>query len=440
MDKETSSSVTKDTNGLGLIQLTREWLLHALSGMPVRVSIDFWGQEQICSNAQNDSNGQTLNIKLHTPTVLQKILIGRDPMAVVEAYLNEDLEFTGKVEDLVLVVEHLADVLSGGTIAHIRNYMEAVLIGPLRKSFQGLDLYERLNPHSLARDKAAVQEHYDAGNQFYRLWLDKQLVYSCAYFDQDGMSLDQAQESKLDLICRKLRLQPGDKMLDIGCGWGALLRWAATHYGAQVYGITLSQEQINWNRNWITKEGLENQIAVELADYRDLSPTSQFNKIVSVGMIEHVGIKNYPVYFRTLLSLLSPKGIFLNHGITTSTHWSNSGLAERFMRRYIFPDGELAELPTMLVEAKEAGWEIIDVESLRPHYAKTLRCWADNLEKSKEKAIELVGTQKTKLWWLYLAGSALAFHKNKLGVFQTLLRRVEDEIWDLPMNRKGWLS
>ncbi len=438
MHKE-AAHLTKDTGlGLLLLQGIRSWIVHALSNAPVNVSIDFWGQEQIDNIDHNNSGKELLCIKLCAPSVLQKLLVSQDPLVLVEAYLNDEFTFNGKTDDLILFVEHLSKTLAGNNITLIRSWLERVLIDPLRNS--GLSLNQCLVAHSPARDRAVIQIHYDTGNEFYRLWLDQQMIYSCAYFSQKEMTLDQAQEAKLDLICRKLQLTAKDKLLDVGCGWGAMLRWAAKKYGVQhAHGITLSQEQLEWNRNWIIKEGLQNQISVELADYRELPEGLRFNKIVSVGMIEHVGIAKYPAYFHALLSALSPGGLLLNHGITTSSKWSNSRLAERFMQHYIFPDGELSDLPTVLNAAKEAGWEIIDVESLRPHYAKTLRCWSNNLEQNKEKASKLAGVRKVKLWSIYLTGSALAFQNNDLGIFQTLLRRSEDKVWDLPLSRKNWL-
>lgn len=272
------------------------------------------------------------------------------------------------------------------------------------------------------------------------MWLDRSMTYSCAYFEEPNMTLDKAQQAKLDLICRKLRLQPGERLLDIGCGWGGLLRWAASRYGVRTCGITLSNEQVRYNHDWIKRDGFQGRIQVELCDYREAFRLGRLDKIASVGMIEHVGLKNYPTYFQSLIKALEAGGLFLNHGITTSSEWNPAGMAERFIDRYIFPDGELATLPAILAAAQKEGWETIDVHCWRPHYAQTLRCWAERLERARQQATDIVGEGVVRLWHLYLIESALGFEQNKLSMYQTLLRRAQDKKWNLPMTRTGWLA
>ena len=264
-------------------------------------------------------------------------------------------------------------------------------------------------------------------------------VYSCAHFDNDSMDLATAQERKLDLICQKLRLQPGETLLDVGCGWGALLRWAVEHYGVKGYGITLSAEQLAFNQAQIQTLGWGDRLQVELRDYRDLPQQPTFDKAVSIGMVEHVGLKNYATYFNQIMASLQPGGLFLNHGITASREWRGRSLGERFINRYIFPNGELVRLSTTLVAMENAGWEIADVDAWRPHYAKTLRHWAHNLEQALDQVIELVGERQARLWWVYLLGSAMAFENNDMGIYQVLLRRQCDRTWDLPLSRSGWV-
>jgi cyclopropane-fatty-acyl-phospholipid synthase len=296
--------------------------------------------------------------------------------------------------------------------------------------------WEALPTHSAERDKADVQCHYDTSNDFFRIWLDPMMVYSCAHFEHPDMSLADAQKSKLDLICRKLRLQPGEDFLDIGCGWGALLRWAVTNYRVRAHGITLSEEQVEFNRKWIADHHLEDKVRVDTLDYRDLPQKPTYDKIASIGMVEHVGIKNYAVYFRSALAALKPGGLFLNHGIGVNNFFEPES---RFIRRYIFPDGECVSIVSYLKAAKDAGWEIVDVDAWRPHYAKTLRCWAANLDSAVDEAIALVGNRVVKLWQLYLIVCAQGFENGRNGVYQALLRRAADSHWDLPLRRGEWL-
>jgi len=229
-------------------------------------------------------------------------------------------------------------------------------------------------------------------------------------------------------------------LLDIGCGWGAMLRWAAKNYGIKGYGITLSEKQVAYNQKRIKEEGLEEQLDVKLLDYRDLPNTPTFDKIVSIGMIEHVGLKQYPPYFQKAYQCLKPGGLFLNHGITATDQWNGSSVGERFINRYIFPDGELIQLTLMLREAEKARWEVVDVDNWRPHYALTLRRWADNLAQAKTDAVQLIGERLYNLWQLYLIGCAIGFENNQMGIYQTLLRRKADKQWDLPLIRQGWLN
>ena len=416
----------------------RDWLNEILSALPLKLCIDCWGTDQIWSKDNINNHFLLLTLRVNHPGVIRALFISRDPLILVEAYLHGYLDFVGNIDELILLEQKLPH-LDIKRSKVIKAWAEILNLPRLPLLFKEDSVWKKLKARTHERDKAAVQYHYDLGNDFYYLWLDPLLVYSCAHFEHPQTNLKQAQEEKLDLICRKLRLTPGESLLDIGCGWGALLRWAITHYGVNGYGITLSKEQLAYNQQRIAEEGLGQKLKVELLDYRDLPKKPTFDKIVSVGMVEHVGIKNYSVYFQSVLSTLKPGGLFLNHGVTASVQWNGSSLGERFIYRYIFPDGELARLSTTLTAMEDAGWEIVDVDAWRPHYVETLRHWTANFDTAIEQAIVLFGERRVQLWRLYLIGSMLAFARNQMGVSQVLLRRKADEEWNLPLTRTGWL-
>jgi len=274
--------------------------------------------------------------------------------------------------------------------------------------------------HSADRDRQNVQAHYDLSNEFYQLFLDRDyMAYSCAYFQSPDDSLEQAQKNKLDLICKKLRLAPGERLLDIGCGWGGLVIHAAKNYGVTAHGLTLSGNQFDLAERKIREAGLEDRVTIELRDYRDLKG-QPFDKIASVGMVEHVGISRYPVYFRAAWDLLKPGGLFLNHGITVKKNAPFTG-ETKFVYTYIFPNGELDNINHMNDVAEGAGFEVLHVESLRPHYAKTLRHWVERLIANREAALRSAPPEVFRAWKLYMAGSALAFEEGRTNVYQSLL-------------------
>lgn len=416
----------------------RKLMAEVFATLPFQICIDCWGIEQIyLGNTINGSFPQ-LTLQIHHPGVIRSLLLRQDSLILADAYLNGLVDFAGEIEDLIVLTEHLFYAQKQPPNA-MRAWMESLTLPRLPSLLPKLSPWQQLKLRSRDRDRVAVRHHYDVGNEFYQLWLDPLLVYSCAHFEHPEMSLQQAQEAKLDLICRKLQLKPGDYLLDIGCGWGALLRWAITHYNVQGYGITLSEEQLAFNQKYIDREGLGDSLRVEMLDYRDLPKEPTFDKIVSVGMVEHVGIKNYPVYFQSALSALKPGGLFLNHGVTNNDRSKSSTIDEKFIDRYIFPDGQLADLSTTLSAIENAGWEIVDVETWRIHYAKTLRHWLANLDKVIDPAASLISERRLQLWRIYLLGCALSFERNKIGIYQTLLRRQADWEWNLPLTRTGWL-
>jgi cyclopropane-fatty-acyl-phospholipid synthase len=272
---------------------------------------------------------------------------------------------------------------------------------------------------------------------FYSLWLDRRMVYSCAYFAAGEDDLDEAQARKLEYLCRKLRLVPGERLLDIGCGWGGLLIHAAQRYGVEAVGVTLSAPQAEEARRRIRAAGFEGRCRVEVADYRELPGADRYDKIVSVGMVEHVGLARLPAYFRQAFRLLRPGGAFLNHGITSAAGASRRRRSP-FIQRYVFPDGELVPIAKVLEAAEDSGFETRDVESLREHYVLTLRHWVRRLEARREAARRIVDEATYRVWRLYMAGSAHAFRSGAINVYQSLLVKSANGASGMPLTREGW--
>jgi cyclopropane-fatty-acyl-phospholipid synthase len=271
--------------------------------------------------------------------------------------------------------------------------------------------------HSLHRDREAIQHHYDVSNRFYRMVLGPTMVYSCAYFTEDDPSLDNAQVRKLDLVCRKLDLQADERFLDVGCGWGSLVIHAARHYGVRAVGVTISPSQAELARRRVREAGLGDRVEIRLADYRDLDD-GPYDKVASVGMVEHVGTPELPRYFASLRGLLRPGGVLLNHGIVRPTQQPKN--TKTFGARFVFPDGELASLSTVLRTMEEAGFEPRDTESLREHYALTLRAWNANQEAHREACAQEAGEQRERVWRLHNIGAALSFEEGNLSVHQVV--------------------
>lgn len=293
--------------------------------------------------------------------------------------------------------------------------------------------------HNRSADRRAISYHYDVSNEFYGLWLDRNRVYSCAYFRSPDDSLDLAQEQKLEHICRKLGLKENERFLDIGCGWGGLMLWAAERYGVMADGITLSRSQYEYVREQIQARGLGSRCRVRLMDYRDLPETEPFDKIASIGMFEHVGKKNFPAYFGKIHRLLKPGGLVLNHGIT-SVRLDGGELGSDlgdFIDRYVFPGGELVHVSAVTEAMSKQNLECWDVECLRPHYAKTLWHWVDRLEAGQDEAKRMVGEDRFRIWRIYMAGSAYAFERGWLSLFQVLAAKpLESGAVPYPLTRE----
>lgn len=428
----------RSMNSTSIPTSIRDWIETAFSAiqLPLNYQISFWdGSDLIRKDVE--SIYSPLKISVHHPGVLRTLLLTRDPMVLADAYLNGYLDVDGDIEALVALFRNLP-ALSLNWPQKVQLWLAAQSLPPLPKA-EAEGAQTRQVAASPERDRAAIQHHYDVGNDFYQLWLDPYLVYTCAHYEHPEMSLAEAQAAKLDLICRKLRLQPGETLIDVGCGWGALLRWAVKHYGVTGYGITLSEEQVAFNRKLIDAEGLGDRLQVDLRHYCELPPAAQYDKVVAIGIIEHVGQKNYPVFFERMASLLKPGGLFLNHGITASREGHGQTIGERFINRYFFPNGDLVRLSTILTEAEDTGWEIVDVDAWRLHYAKTLRHWDHNFNRTLDQVAGLIGERQVLFWRLYFIGCALGFEQNAMGLYQVLLRRQGDRLWNLPLTRENWL-
>jgi len=338
---------------------------------------------------------------------------------------------------------------TGGTLIDIGSQLNRGGRSVKLKGREALKIARKLSPFLLARaddvaddqgfageitgkrrktadNKDYIQFHYDLSNDFYALFLDPEMVYSCAYFTDWENDIAQAQRDKLEMICRKLRLKDGDRLLDIGCGWGGLICHAAKTYGVTAHGITLSQAQLDFAREKIKRLGLEDRVTVELKDYSMMR--GQFDKIASIGMYEHIGLKNIPAYMSKMQSLLAPDGLFLNHAI--SKRAPKQGWLKKRMRpeqkaiaKYIFPGGELDDIGHSLVAMERAGFEVQDVEAWRLHYARTCKLWCDRLTANQEEAIKFVGEEKYRIWVAYLAGVSLAFSRGTLRIFQTVVSK-----------------
>jgi cyclopropane-fatty-acyl-phospholipid synthase len=356
-------------------------------------------------------------IVLRRPGSLRSLLLPPSDLTAGEAYVFDDVDFEG---DLFFLLEFAARLSDANRALPSRLRLLRLLRqlpddsakdGTARPRVDGL-------LHSRKRDKTAVSHHYDTGNDFFEQFLDPELVYSCAHFLSPAESLEQAQRRKLDLICRKLGLVPGMRLLDVGCGWGALVVHAAQEYGATVTGITLSREQAAVAQQRAEQAGVADRVTILEKDYRDVG--GEFDAIASVGMVEHVGGKELAKYFATLRELLVPGGQVLNHGIVTRDR-KRRRVTPTFVNTYVFPDGELVPVDTVVGAAEGAGFEVRDVESLRASYALTLRRWVANLESNHDAVAAAAGERVYRIWRLYMTGSAVAFEAAAISVYQLLL-------------------
>lgn len=345
-----------------------------------------------------------------TERVWRKVLSAMNELSLGEGFITGDLDVEG---DLYAAFQ-LAQFLIERAMESHRTPTNVAMLLSANRALAHVRQFMRFGRHHCERrDANSIAYHYDKPAAFYRLWLGESLVYSCAYFHDSKHGLDQAQLNKLEHICRKLRLKPGDRFLGIGCGWGSLVLQAAEQYRVNAYGITLSHEQERIGKQRIEDLDIQTACRIEYCDYRTLgNTTANFDKVASVGMSEHVGVQNLPLYFRTVYDLLRPKGVFLSHAITSSATLEKK--RPSFMDRYVFPNGELVTLSDMLRCAEEAGFEVRDVEDLREHYERTLHCWVEALTDCREEALRYVDEQTYRIWKIYMAGSAEAFRRGDM--------------------------
>ncbi len=381
-----------DTGLLGRIE-------QRIRDLDVPLAITLWNGMRL-----TPTDEPQVNLTVRSPKVLASLV--RPTMGkLARYYVEEDLDVEGEARQVIRISEALSGVAEApyGSSARLRKW-----IG-----------------HSRLFDSKAIRHHYDVSDDFFGLWLDRRRVYSCAYFKHGDETLELAQEQKLDHICRKLALRPDERFLDIGCGWGALVMWAAEHYKVRATGITLSQNQYDYACKRIAEQGLQDVCEVKLVDYRDVSEDQPYDKIASVGMFEHVGRKNLGPYFGKIFRLLRPGGLVLNHGITLNSVGDEELGSDigSFIDEYVFPGGELSHISRVLEQMSLQGLESWDVESLRPHYARTLWHWVGRLETGREAALAAVGEKAYRVWRIYMAGSAHAFERGWMSVYQVLAGR-----------------
>ena len=380
------------------------------------------------------SRAPVFTVVFRSERIWKRLLSGMNELSIGEGFITGDIDIEG---DLYAAFQFAQFLIARAMEGHQTPPNVSMLRSANRVLAQAQRFMRFGKHHSVRRDANSIAYHYDKPAEFYRLWLGESMVYSCAYFHNFTQTLDRAQYNKLEYICRKLGLQPQDRFLDIGCGWGSLVLYAARKFCVNASGITLSHEQERIGKQSIQEAGIQNECRIEYRDYRSLEdPSESFDKVASVGMSEHVGLKNLPHYFRTVYSLLQPKGVFLNHAITRSAKLRKKDLS--FMDRYVFPDGELVTLSDMLRCAEETGFEVRDVEDLREHYEQTLHCWVEALTNCREEALRYVDEQTYRIWRIYMAGSAEAFRRGDIAVHQILLSKTDVGQSGLPLTRTNW--
>ena len=413
-------------------------LLEALFGTDGggKVSVRLWD-----GTLWPDERPRSATLVLRHPGALRAMFTDGSELSLSEAYLYDDFDIEGDIESVFSLADAVAARTSGwrkkmGIFAELRRLPAA----PRRAAGRRGRARLHGRAHSVERDREAVRYHYNVSNDFYKLFLDSRMVYSCAYFETPETDLDSAQVRKMDLVCRKLRLRPGQRLLDVGCGWGGLVMHAAREYGVDATGITLSQPQVDLALSRIAEAGLAGRCRVEVRDYREVDPARKYDAIVSVGMFEHVGDAMLPAYFRKAAALLAHGGVFMNHGIA-SRATDPVGHGPSFSDTYVFPDGQTLPINVPLRAAEEAGFEVRDVESLREHYALTLRHWVRRLEARHEEALKYVDEPTYRVWRLYMAGSADGFRTRRLNVYQALLAFPgKDGASGLPLTRADWYA
>jgi cyclopropane-fatty-acyl-phospholipid synthase len=422
-------------------ELAADLLTRLFRRLPMGVTLRLWDGATVRVGADGGQQESRFALVFCNPEAVSTAVLGRDPLRLAEAYFRGDLDIEGDFFAALALKDHLQELQMsvgeqiGAAAAAMR--LRALNADRRHARIQWTPSHgQSVKAHSKAENRDAIHFHYDVSNEFYALWLDRAMVYSCAYFERPDVGLDAAQEAKLEHICRKLSLRPGEKFLDIGCGWGALVIHAAQRYGVRAHGVTLSPQQLKVARERIAWAGLEDRVSVELLDYRDLQGESVYDKVASVGMFEHVGLKNLPVYFSTVQRLLKPHGLFLNHGITHDSEGWKKSLSTEFINRYVFPDGQLDNISNIQRVMERARFEIADVEALRPHYALTLRHWVARLERNRARALQYVNEATYRVWRLYMAACALEFEAGDIGIYQVLASKRAAGNLPVPLTRR----
>jgi cyclopropane-fatty-acyl-phospholipid synthase len=377
-----------------------------------RFAVRLWNDAEIQWGAERD-----FTLVFRDAATFWSLMASCDPAAFADAYVDRRLDIEGDIQAAV------------GLASYLRKNRPP----PLLRIFAH-HKHTATPRHTPTADGRDVRAHYDLSDDFFRLFLDSRMVYSCGYFAYAGQDIDEAQQRKLELVCRKLRLRPGESLLDVGCGWGALPIWAAQHHGVRVHGITLSHHQVQAARAKVAAAGLADRVIIEQRDYRTL-PAGAFDKIASVGMIEHVGIRHYDAYFARLCRALRPGGLLLNHGITQPPGLAPTG--GEFIIDRVFPGAEIDDLAHTLSVMEKNGLEIADVQSLRPHYALTLACWNERFVARREQAARIVSERTLRIWDLYLPGCRQAFEEGVVSVHQVLAAKPHhDGTISLPLTRE----
>jgi cyclopropane-fatty-acyl-phospholipid synthase len=378
-------------------------------------------------------------IVVRSPDALRRIVTAPDELGFGRAYVAGELDVDGDIFDVMAVADHVQQLhLGPRQIAAAAKLVGWKGLKPLPPPPEEAKLRGRR--HSRERDAAAIAHHYDVSNAFYSMVLGPSLTYSCAVWHDDTASLEDAQANKYELICRKLALEPGMRLLDVGCGWGGMLMHAAQHHGVRAVGVTLSRPQAELARQRVEECGLADRVEVRFADFRDVDD-GPYDAISSIGMFEHVGLSELHAYFTRCRSLLRPQGRLLNHGISRPHHagrmhhnwWEPSFMGRSFTERYVFPDGELHEIGNVISAIQRAGFEARHMESLREHYARTLRCWVRNLEEHWDAAVAEVGPGRARVWRLYMAAAAWGFEHDDNQIHQVLATATTDGASGMPL-------